>query len=115
MLRFDLPKTWSNVTRLEAFLTFAVCWFAFLLSPWLMLILVAQGFIRGFYGHYKEPAHRALDQIVRIHRGGRRVENFAPSLTLPRSLRSQGREWQRLFCAAGWVYGAWYRRFPPVA
>ena len=67
MLRFDLPALDSNVTRWEAFVNFLVCAAALWLSPWLMLILVVQGFVRGFVGHYWCPAHhvwRALFKAI---------------------------------------------------
>lgn len=63
MLRFDVPPVWSHVTRWEAFVNFAICGLALWLSPWLMLILVAQGLVRGFWGHYRCPSHHVWVQI----------------------------------------------------
>jgi hypothetical protein len=33
MLRFDIPRVWSNFTRWEAFVTFVLCWLALLVTP----------------------------------------------------------------------------------
>lgn len=57
MLRFDVPAVWSNVTRWEAFVTFVVSWIALLVTPWVMLLLAAQGFVLGFFGHHRCPSH----------------------------------------------------------
>lgn len=58
MLRFDVPAVWSNVIRLEAFITFALSALAlYTATPWLMLPLLAQGLVRGFIGHHRCPSH----------------------------------------------------------
>ena len=64
MLRFDVPQVWSNVIRWEAFITFALSIMALLVAPWLMLILVVQGFVRGFIGHHRCPAHLLWKKIA---------------------------------------------------
>lgn len=141
MLRFDLPRVWSHVTRLEAFVNFLVCVAALLWSPWLMLILVAQGFIRGFLGHYRCPMHRVLAWGLQ-HKGlAGKLENpgakmFANKVLFIASgmavlLYVSGSslwivpcsmlalfttlEWALSFCAACRVYGMWYSMFPPKA
>ncbi|KKW68001.1 hypothetical protein AAV94_07490 [Lampropedia cohaerens] len=139
MLRFDLPPLWSNVTRLEAFISFLICTAALLLSPWLMAILVAQGFIRGFLGHYKCPAHRIWVRILEARGWAGKKENagakmFANKILFIASTVSivayalgsdiwripvmvlmvfTTLEWAFSFCAACSVYGLWYRWFPP--
>lgn len=141
MLRFDLPPVWSHVTRWEAFVNFLVCAAALLFSPWLMAILVAQGFVRGFLGHGKCPAHRLWARIFeRLGRAGRKenagAKMFANKVLFVASTVSVAAyalgaqiwwipcvalmvfttlEWAFSFCAACHVYGAWYRRFPPGA
>jgi len=141
MLRFDLPPVWSNVTRWEAFVNFVVCGASLLFTPWLMAILVVQGFVRGFLGHYKCPAHRVWAKLFESRRWGGKKENagakmFANKVLFVASLVSvvayalgsdiwmipcivlmmfTTLEWAFAFCAACSVYGLWYRWFPPKA
>lgn len=140
MLRFDVPPVWSNVTRLEAFISFLVCGAALIFSPWFMAILVVQGFVRGFIGHYKCPAHIVIAKLYETRNWAGNKENagakmFANKLlflasTISLIIYSLGSgfwqvpvtvllvfttlEWAFSFCAACWVYGAWYRFFPPT-
>lgn len=139
MLRFDLPPVWSRVTRIEAFVSFVVCLAALLFTPWLMLILVVQGFVRGFLGHYKCPIHRIVAVVMESRNWGGKKENpgakmFANKILFIASSVSvlafalgsdlwkipcmvlmvfTTLEWAGSFCAACWVYGLWYSRFPP--
>ncbi|QAA92427.1 hypothetical protein CKA81_00110 [Pollutimonas thiosulfatoxidans] len=139
MLRFDLPPVWSRVTRAEAFVNFLICGAALLFSPWLMAILVVQGFVRGFLGHYKCPLHRALAWSFEAGNCAGRKENpgakmFANKILFIASSVSVAAyamdselwmvpcivlmvfttlEWALSFCAACWVYGFWYSKFPP--
>ena len=141
MLRFDVPPVWSHITRLEAFVNFLVCIAALLFTPWLMLILVVQGFIRGFLGHYKCPAHRVFVYVFEPRGWGGKKENagakmFANKILFIASSVSvvafamgsdawkipciallifTTLEWAASFCAACWVYGLWYGKFPPKA
>lgn len=140
MLRFDVPQVWSNVTRWEAFITFAVCWLALFISPWAMALLVAQGIVRGFIGHYRCPSHLLWQRLfVRLHWQGKKenpgAKMFANKVLVVASSASlllfgfgsplwkvpcaalivfSFLEWGLSFCAACWVYGAWYRRFLPA-
>ncbi|MBA4263294.1 MAG: DUF4395 domain-containing protein [Comamonadaceae bacterium] len=140
MLRFDIPQVWSNVIRLEALVTTLVCVLALLVSPWLLGLLILQGAVRGFIGHHRCPSHWAFRALL-IHFGSagkkedagakmfaNKVLFFASSVSL--GLYAAGSdlwvvpsialivfstaEWALSFCAACWVYGAWYRRFPPT-
>ena len=139
MLRFDVPPVWSRVTRWEAFISFAVCVLAWFTTPWLMAILVVQGFVRGFLGHYKCPSHRIWARLFEARNWGGKKENagakmFANKLLFIASSVSviayalgsdiwqipclvlmvfATLEWAVSFCAACWVYGAWYSKFPP--
>lgn len=140
MLRFDVPRVWSNVTRSEALVTTAVCVASLLASPWLMAILVVQGAVRGFLGHHRCPSHHLWKALLlKLHHAGK-LENagakmFANKVLFVASAVSLGLwvagsslwvvpcvaliafstlEWAFAFCAACWVYGAWYRRFPPA-
>lgn len=141
MLRFDLPRVWSHVTRVEAFVSFLVCVAALLWTPWLMLILVAQGFIRGVFGHYKCPMHKVLAWSLEQKNWGGKKENpgakmFANKILFFVSAISvllyvsgselwvvpcvmlavfTTLEWALSFCAACWAYGFWYSKFPPKA
>jgi hypothetical protein len=139
MLRFDVPQVWSNVTRWEAFITSTVCVLALAISPWLMLILVVQGFIRGFFGHQRCPAHLLWKRVAEAKQWGGKKENagakmFANKLLFIVSsiaviLFVSGSalwmvptvalivfstlEWALSFCVACWAYGFWYQHFPP--
>lgn len=141
MLRFDVPPVWSNVTRWEAFINFAVCAASLLLTPWLMSILVVQGFVRGFLGHYRCPLHRLWARFFELRGWGGKKENagakmFANRILFVASLaavvaHAMGSgfwqvpcivlivfttlEWAFAFCAACYAYGLWYRWFPPGA
>lgn len=139
MLRFDVPPVWSNVTRWEAFLSFVFTLLALAYSPWFMIVPLVQGLIRGFLGHYRCPAHKLWAVLFEKFQWGGRKENagakmFANKLlfiastvaVIAYALGSDiwkiptivlavftTLEWAISFCAACWVYGAWYRRFPP--
>lgn len=140
MLRFDVPQVWSNVIRWEAFITFVVSGVAVLLSlPWLMLILVLQGFVRGFIGHHRCPAHLLWKKVAEANTWGGKKENagakmfankllfLASTVSLVLFLSSSALwvvpayvlivfsflEWALAFCVACWAYGFWYQHFPP--
>lgn len=141
MLRFDIPRVWSNVIRWEAFITFALCWVALFVTPWVLAILVVQGFVRGFFGHHRCPSHWLWKRVFTAQGWAGKQEDagakmfankilflassvaFTLFLTgsslwkVPTSLLIgfSFLEWALSFCAACWVYGAWYRRFPPAA
>jgi hypothetical protein len=141
MLRFDVPQVWSNVTRWEAFLTFVICWLALFVSPWVLPVLIVQGFVRGFFGHHREPMHRFWKQLFEARNWGGKKENagakmFANKLLFVASAAAMALylldiplwkapcwvligfsflEWAFSFCAACWAYGMWYRVFPPRA
>lgn len=140
MLRFDIPQVWSHVVRWEAFVTFSVCWLALFVSPWFMAVLAVQGAVRGFAGHHRCPSHLLWKRLfVRMGWQGRREDAgpkmFASKVLFVASTISlvlfllDSPMWKvpcialivfsfmesaLSFCAACWVYGAWYRRFPPT-
>ena len=139
MLRFDVPQVWSNVIRWEAFITFVVSWLGLLVTPWAMLLLVAQGFVRGFIGHHRCPSHWLWKKVFtalgwpgkKENAGAKMFANkilfIASSATVILFLLDRPLwqvpctaliifsflEWALSFCAACWVYGAWYKAFPP--
>lgn len=140
MLRFDLPPVWSNVARAEAFVTFALSGLSLLLgAPWPMLLLVLQGTVRGFFGHYRCPSHRFLAARFEARGWGGKREDagakmFANKIAVVASLVAlvayflgssfwkvpcavlvvfSTLEWALSFCAACWAYNLWYRFFPP--
>ena len=139
MLRFDVPPVWSNVARWEAFVSFVISGLALLYSPWLMIILLVQGLVRGFMGPQTCPAHRLWSYgFERLGWAGRKenagAKMFANKVLALAStvaliayamgssmwqvpvtalLIFTSLEWAFSFCAACWVYGAWYRWFPP--
>ena len=141
MLRFDVPQVWSNVIRWEAFVTFVICWLALLISPWFMALLVAQGAVRGFVGHQRCPSHLLWRKLFLAGGHAGKKENAGPKMFANKVLFIASSasvalflygsslwmvpcialiafsffEWALSFCAACWVYGAWYRRFPPAA
>lgn len=136
MLRFDVPPVWSNVTRWEALVSFLVCIAALWFTPWLMLVLVVQGLVRGFLGHYKCPSHRVWAWgFDRMGWAGKKenagAKMFANKVLFIASTVSvvayamgspmwkvpvmvllffTALEWALSFCAACWVYGLWYSR-----
>lgn len=139
MLRFDVPPVNANVVRLEAFVTFIVCAVALLGFPYLLPLLAFMGLVRGFLGHYKCPSHRLLAAgMQKINRAGHKenagAKMFANKIlfiaaTVASVLYFTGSEfwivptialvvfstleWAFSFCAACWVYGFWYKLFPP--
>jgi len=142
MLRFDVPRVWSNVIRLEAFITFAVAALALAFNfAWLMALLVALGLVRGFFGHHRCPSHHLWKALMlRANCAGKledagakmfanKILFIASGVSLALFLSGSELwmvpasmlvvfatlEWAFSFCAACWVYGAWYRRFPPAS
>jgi hypothetical protein len=139
MLRFDVPPVHANATRLDAFITFALCLAALGFGlPWLMLPLVAAGFVRGFFGHYRCPIHRSsLWLLERVGKPGPKenagAKMFAakvlffvsavsvvlwlagsPLWKVPAAMLAvfSFLEWALAFCAACWAYTIWYRLRP---
>lgn len=140
MLRFDLPPVWSHVTRWESFISFLVSAAALVWTPWLLLIPLVQGFVRGFFGHYKCPSHIVWAKLFEARGWGGKKENAgakmfankmlflasAVALVLAFAVQSPlwqapciaivvltALDWSMGFCAACSVYGLWYRQFPP--
>jgi hypothetical protein len=139
MLRFDVPPVNANVVRLEAFITFMLCSVALLGFPYVLPVLAVMGLVRGFFGHYKCPSHRVLSSAMeKMNRAGVKenagAKMFANKLlfiasTIASILYFTGNslwvvptialvifstlEWAFSFCAACWVYGYWYKLFPP--
>lgn len=139
MLRFDLPQVRAHVVRWEAFLTFVVCLVALTVTPWVLPLLTVQGLVRGLLGHHRCPSHRLWTRWFEARGWAGKKEDvgakmFAAKLLALASAVSFGlwmagqpiwwvpcvalvvfsfMEWALAFCAGCWVYGAWYRRFPP--
>ena len=139
MLRFDVPQVWSNVIRWEAFVTWLLCLLALFVTPWVFVILALQGAVKGFIGHYRCPSHLLWQSLfTRLGWQGKKenagAKMFAGKVLFVVSaiallLFLSGNplwqvpcvallifsflEWAVSFCAACWVYGAWYRHFPP--
>lgn len=136
MLRFDIPPVWSNAARLDAVTTFLFCTLALVLeAPYLLLVLVVQGLVRGFIGHTRCPSHRIYSRLLEKmgqagHRENAGAKMFANKLlciastmacglwlygssmwTLPATalLVFSFLEAALSFCAACWVYTLWYR------
>lgn len=127
------------MTRWEAFITFAVCVVALSGYPWALALLVVQGFVRGFFGHHRCPAHLLWKKIAEAKQWGGKKENagakmFANKIlfvvsTIALALYLAGSplwvvptvaltlfstlEWALSFCIACWAYGFWYQHFPP--
>lgn len=138
MLRFDLPQVFSNVIRWEAFLVTSLSILTLIFSPWIMIILVTQGLLEGFWGHEKCPTYVLWRKIFVANGWQGRPENAGPRMfaakilflassaglalylagntlwTIPVMMLTvfSSLEWAFSFCAACWVYGIWYRRFP---
>src|SRR5699024_9155232 len=112
---------------------------AYWVSPWFMIILIVQGVVRGFMGQYRCPAHLLWAKIFEARNIGRKTENASAKMFANKILFIAYRfsviayarantlrpipvialliftamEWAFSFCAACWVYGLWYRLFPP--
>ena len=104
-----------------------------------MAVLVVQAFVKGFFGHYKCPSHLLWKRLFDVYVWTGAMVNagakmFAAKILLIASSVSLGLfladsefwkiqcmilivfsflEWALSFCAACWVYGLWYRFFPP--
>lgn len=116
-----------------------LCWAALLYSPWILVIPLVQGAVRGFAGPHRLPSNKLWTWLLqRLGRAGRQEDAgakmfaakilfIASSVSLALYLAGSDLwrvpctilvlfsflEWALSFCAACWVYGAWYRRFPP--
>lgn len=139
MLRFDIPPVHANVIRWEAFIVCCLCLAALFISPWFLVILPVQGFVKGFFGHHKCPSHKVWKTLF-VQRGwAGKTENvgakmFAAKLLFLASSVSlilfllniplwkipcmvlvvfSFLEWAFSFCAACQAYNAWYSYFPP--
>jgi hypothetical protein len=136
MLRFDVPQVPANVIRVEAAITWLLAGMALTFgAPWLLLVSLIQGFVRGFIGHHQCPSHRLWRALMhRIEKAGR-MENagakmfankilfVASAVTVALWLSGSALwmvpctallifsflEWAFSFCAACWVYSGWYR------
>ncbi len=136
MLRFDVPPVHANAARADAVVTFVVCVAALAFGlPWLMVILVVAGFIRGFIRHGRCPIHLAnLGWLGKRGRAGK-LENagakmFAAKLLFLASavavvLWLAGSTLWKIpvlvlvvfsfaesaldFCAGCWAYTLWFR------
>ena len=139
MLRFDVPPVYSNVIRVEAFVTTVVSAIALMGYPFVMPLLAVLGLIRGFIGHQKCPSHRLITKfMLRVNKAGHKenagAKMFANKILLIASVAASilyfmgsslwvipttalvvfsSLEWAFSFCAACWVYGFWYKLFPP--
>jgi hypothetical protein len=136
MLRFDVPPVWSNAARLDALITFSLSLLAVIFKlPFLMPILIVQGLVRGFFGHYRCPGHKLYSGLLeKIGRGGHKenagAKMFANKLLFVASsvstvlwLAGSGMwivpasvlvvfsflEAAFSFCAACWVYTIYFR------
>lgn len=136
MLRFDVPSVHANVVRADAVVTFAVCVAALVFGlPWLMVILVVAGFIRGFLRHGHCPIHQANLALLTKRGKAGKLENagakmFAAKLLFIASAASvvlwlagsalwqvpvlvlvafSFAEWALNFCAGCWAYTLWYQ------
>lgn len=139
MLRFDVPPVYSNVVRVEAFFTTLISAIALMGYPFLMPVLAVMGLVRGFVGHQKCPSHRLMTKmLLSMNKAGHKenagAKMFANKILLIAStvasilyfmgsslwviptsmlLVFSTLEWAFSFCAACWVYGFWYKLFPP--
>lgn len=139
MLRFDVPPVYSNVVRIEAFVTTLLSAIALMGYPYLMPILAVMGLIRGFTSHQRCPSHRLLTKFmvqknIAGHRENAGAKMFANKILMIASIVASvlyfsgntlwvvpttalmifsTLEWAFSFCAACWVYGVWYKMFPP--
>jgi hypothetical protein len=139
MLRFDIPTVCANAIRLDAFVTFLICVFAFLGFTQILVITTVVGFIRGFLHHQKDPLHLLSKNLLFKFNLQGKKENAGAKMFSAKILFIASSialilfnlnifhwhvpvmalmifstlEWGFNFCAGCWVYGGWYKLFPP--
>jgi Domain of unknown function (DUF4395) len=136
MLRFDVPPVPANVIRVEASITWLLSGAALAFgAPWLLIVSLIQGLVRGFIGHQKCPSHwlwrAALHKLNRAgpleNAGAKMFANkilfIASAVSIALWLSGSNlwmvpctalfifsfMEWAFSFCAACWAYSGWYR------
>lgn len=139
MLRFDLPKVWSNAIRVDAFVTFVIAIASLVVSPWLLTLTAVLGAVRGFGGHHRCAVHGLWSTLLQRRGLAGRKEDVGAKMfaakvlflasTVALVLNGFGSglwvvpagalvlfsflEWAFSFCAGCWAYSLWYRFFPP--
>lgn len=135
MLRFDISPVYSNVVRVEAFITFLASLLFLLGIPWLLVVVGIQGFVRGFIDPHRCMVHRVLTGYLEKRGWGGRRENAGAKMFAQRLLFLASvvatvlwfsgssmyvvpgfvllvfsfLEFVFSFCVACWAYGLWYR------
>ncbi len=135
MLRFDIPPVCSNAYRFQATMSFTIA-ALYLFTPWkwVAFILAIGGFIRGFVSPHKclsyklfEKISARLNWVKKVNAGSKMfadkiafVAGTAMAVTwlldssignIPATaiLIFAFLDLATGFCAACWVYSAWYR------
>ena len=135
MLRFDIPPVCSNAYRFQATMSFTIA-ALYLFTPWkwVAFILAIGGFIRGFVSPHKclsyklfEKIRARLNWVKKVNAGSKMfadkiafVAGTAMAVTwlldssignIPATaiLIFAFLDLATGFCAACWVYSAWYR------
>jgi hypothetical protein len=135
MLRFDLPRIPTNAARADALITWLVSGAALMGFVYLVPLLAVQGFVRGFFRHGLEPAHKGISALLSAKGWAGKLEDagakmFANKIlfvaaTAATVLYLSGSsmwklpvtalfifsflEWALSFCAGCWAYGAYYK------
>ncbi len=140
MLRFDIPPVCSNAYRFQATMSFTIA-ALYLFTPWkwVAFILAIGGFIRGFVSPHKclsyklfEKISARLNWVKKVNAGSKMfadkiafVAGTAMAVTwlldssignIPATaiLIFAFLDLATGFCAACWVYSAWYRMRGPA-
>lgn len=135
MLRFDIAPVCSNAYRFQATMSFTIA-ALYLFTPykWVALLLVFGGLIRGFVSPHKCLTYRLFSAITArlgwskpVNAGSKMFADKIAAIAGTAMVVSwlMGAEFGAIpgtailifafidlatgFCAACWVYGAWYR------
>lgn len=135
MLRFDIAPVCSNAYRFQATMSFTVA-ALYLFTPWkwVAFILAVGGFIRGFVSPHKCLSYKLFEKttaqigwVKRVNAGSKmfadKIAFFAGSVMAISWLAGSSignipatailifafLDLATGFCAACWVYSAWYR------
>ena len=135
MLRFDIPPVCSNAYRFQATMSFSIA-ALYLFTPykWVSLLLAIGGFIRGFISPHRCPSYKLFETVTsrlkwvkKVNAGSKmfadKIAAVAGTAMVVTWLTGSSIgaipatailifafvDLATGFCAACWVYGAWYK------
>lgn len=141
MLRFDIPPVCSNAYRFQATMSFSIA-ALYLFTPfkWVSLLLAVGGFIRGFISPHRCPSYKLFEMMTsrlkwvkKVNAGSKmfadKIAAVAGTAMVVTWLTGSSIgaipatailifafvDLATGFCAACWVYGAWYKWHEPAS